>query len=328
MFSKVFHARKLLVLALSVLLIGCTAANQVTTKPTATTSNKPVIKFIANTWVGSEVNVEVARYILENQMGYPTEIVRLDASAQWDSLAKGDGHASLEVWPSGRVEAIQKYIEQDKTVVRGSALGVTGKVGWYIPTYMLKTYPQLATWRGFLDPQVSALFATDKSNGKGQFLAGDPSWIQYDGDIIRNLGLNLQVVRVEGKDAEGAEMAALDKAYKAKQPILFYFWTPHWAYILYDLTEVTLPPYSADCYANAKDGKVACDYPTDVLFKIYWPGLKAYAPQAYQFLENFHYTNRDQIAMLASVQVEKKTPREAAIAWINQHESTWKQWLP
>src|SRR5258708_24662029 len=167
----------------------------------------------------------------------------MTADEQWDALAKGDGHASLEGWPSGRAKAIEKYIVEDKSVQHGSELGVVGKVGWYVPTYIVHAQPELATWKGFIDRQNAALFATDKtSNGNGQFLAGDPSWVQYDGDIIHNLGLPLQVVRVDGaKNAESEILAQLDDAYQKHKPILFYFWTPHWAYITYDLTEVKLP---------------------------------------------------------------------------------------
>lgn len=56
-----------------------------------------------------------------------------------------------------------------------------------------------------------------------QFSAGDPSWVQYDEDIIKNVGLDLKVVRA---GSEQAVLAALDSAYSRKQPILFYFWTP------------------------------------------------------------------------------------------------------
>ncbi|HLY26665.1 MAG TPA: glycine betaine ABC transporter substrate-binding protein [Aggregatilineales bacterium] len=293
-------------------------------------SGKGTIKLIANDWVGSEVNVAVASYLLQNKLGYSTQILNVNENEQWALLAKGDAYASLEVWPSGHEKEIQSYIETAKTVQRGSSLGVVGKIGWYVPTYVVQAHPELATWKGFADPKNAALFATDKTNvGSGQFLAGDPSWAQYDGDIIHNLGLSLQVVRVaDVKNAESEILSQLDAAYKQQKPILFYFWTPHWAYITYDLTEVNLPPYSADCYAKAAAGGVACDYPADALFKIYWPGLKAAAPQAYQFLENFHYTNQDQIAMLAMVQLDKKTPQEAALTWINAHPDVWNKWLP
>ena len=56
------------------------------------------------------------------------------------------------------------------------------------------TTPELATWEGFADPEQAKLFATAETGDKGQFLAGDPSWVQYDEEIIPNLGIAMQVV--------------------------------------------------------------------------------------------------------------------------------------
>ena len=288
-------------------------------------AEKPVIKLAENPWSASTLNVTVAKILLEEELGYPVEIITIDENAQWAAISKGDIHASLEVWPSGHGENIKKYIEEQGVVEDGGPLGPVGKIGWYIPTYMVEQYPELATWEGFKDPDLAALFKTAETGDKGQFLAGDPSWVQYDADIIRNLGLNLQVV-VAG--SEEALLAALDAAYSRKEPILFYFWTPHAIHAKYDLTEVKLPEYSEECYAKAEEGGVACDYPPDVLFKIFWPKLKEYAPEAYQLLKNLNYTTEDQIEMIAAVELEGKTAEEAARAWLEKNQDKWKAWMP
>ena len=288
-------------------------------------SNKPLIKLAANYWESSELNAAVAKIILEEEMGYPVEIVLIDENEQWQMLANGDLHACLEVWASGHAEPFQKYIEQDQTVEYGGLLGPMGKIGWYIPDYLLQQHPELVTWEGLKDPQNAALFATAETGNKGRFLAGDPGWVQYDEDIIRNLGLDLQVVRL---GSEEALLDALGAAYDKQEPILFYFWTPHWVHMLYNLVPVTLPPYSEECYAQAQTGGVDCDYPPDELYKIFWAGLKNYAPDAYQFLKAFNYTNVDQTVLMAMVQVDGKTAEEAARAWVEENKSVWEPWIP
>jgi len=39
------------------------------------------------------------------------------------------------------------------------------------------------------------------------------------------------------------------------------------------------------------------------------------------------YTNKDQIAMIAAVEVDKKSPADAAKAWVAANEAVWKTWL-
>ena len=193
-----------------------------------------------------------------------------------------------------------------------------------MPAYMLNDHPELATWEGFANPDNAKLFATAETGDKGQFLAGDPSWVQYDADIINNLGLDMQVVTAGSEDAV---VAALTSAYSRQEPIVFYFWTPHSIHAQYDLVQVELPPYSDECYAKAESGGVDCAYPSDDLFKIASASLKDEAPDAYQFLKNFNYT-KDQIEMIAAVELDEKSPEEAAKAWLAAHEDTWKAWLP
>ncbi|MBK9714528.1 MAG: ABC transporter substrate-binding protein [Kouleothrix sp.] len=291
----------------------------------AASAPKPTIKLAENAWTGSSINVNVAKILLEEQLGYKVEIVTIDENAQWAALGNGDLSASLEVWPSGHAENVKKYIDEQKVVENLGPLGVVGKISWYVPTYVVKDHPELATWEGFQKPEDAALFKTAETGDQGQFLAGDPSWVQYDEDIIKNLNMPFKVVRA---GSEQAVLAALDSAYSRKQPLLFYFWTPHSIHAKYDLTAVKLPDYSEGCYAKAKDGGVACDYPKDVLFKIAWKDLKDKAPEAYTFLKNMQYTDKDQIQMIASVELDKKTAAEAARDWITKNEATWKAWLP
>ena len=292
------------------------------TEPAAV--EKMTIKLAENPWSASQLNVAVAKVLLEEKLGYSVEVVSIDENAQWPALATGDLHASLEVWPSGHAENVAEYIDKQNVVENGGPLGVIGKIGWYIPSYLLTEHPELATWEGFATPEAAALFATAETGDKGQFLAGDPSWVQYDSDIMKNLNIAFQVVNA---GSEEAILAALDSANSRQDPVLFYFWTPHSVHAKYELTEVKLPDYSAECYAEAASGGVACDYPADDLFKIFWTGLKDAAPDAYSLLKNMSYTTKDQIGMIAAVELDGKSVDEAARAWIDANEAVWSAWL-
>lgn len=297
-----------------------------TTAPAASTGDKPVIKLAENSWTGSSVNVYVAKQLLEEKLGYKVEVVTIDENAQWPAIAKGDVSAVLEVWPSGEThqKGLKQYVEGDKTVTNLGDLGVVGKISWYVPKYVVDEHPELATWEGYKNPELASLFKTAETGDAGQFLAGDPAWVQYDEEIISNLGMDLKVVRA---GSEQAVLAALDSAYSRKQPILFYLWTPHSIHNKYELVPVKLPEWTADCYSEANSGKKACDYPQDVLFKIANAKLAETAPDAFALLKNMQYTDADQIAMIADVELNKMTPADAAKAWVAKNEATWSKWL-
>ena len=298
-------------------------------EPAATATDlgsQTTITLAINPWNGSAVNVAVAAQLLEDELGYTVETVEIDENAQWAAINTGDIDASLEVWPSGHAQNVTDFIDSsDGNVDYAGVLGPVGKIGWFMPTYMVEQYPALATWEGLADPELAAMFATAETGDKGQYLGGDPSWTIYDPQIIENLGLNFEIVYV---GSETGILAALDAAYNREDPILFYFWTPHSAFNTYDLTNVALPAYSDDCYDLADAGGVDCDYPADDLFKIVNRDLATDAPAADALLRNMNYAAADQISMLAAVELDDLSIEEAAAAWIEANASTWQAWLP
>jgi glycine betaine/proline transport system substrate-binding protein len=317
----------LLTVVVTLIATACTTApDEISpSTPEKVTVSKPVIKLAQRGWLGFELDNAVAKILLEEKMGYPVEIIDVQKDITFESLAKGETHANLEVWPSAWTDEIRSYIEVEETVEAGGLLGVVGKAGWFMPTYVLDEHPELATWEGFQDPANAALFSTAEAEDKGQFLDGDPDWAGYNEDIIRNLGLDLKVVHA---GSEQALIAMVEEAYDRQDTVLFYFWTPHYLFAKLDLTEIKLPEYNNVCYDKAESGGIDCDYPADPLTKALWPGLKDYAPEAYLFLKNFNYTTQDQIVMLALVEVQGETVEAAARTWIEQNENVWSRWIP
>ncbi len=142
---------------------------------------------------------------------------------------------------------------------------------------------------------------------------------------IDNLGLAFERVFA---GSEEALLVRLDEAYARPEPLLFCFFTPHAAHRRYDLVEVALLPYSDACYARAAQQGIDCDYPPDPLTKVFWSGLRYWAPVAHGLLSRMRYTTDDQTAMIAAVEFEGRTPEEAARAWLGTHEAVWRAWLP
>lgn len=286
---------------------------------------QPTIRLAQNAWLGSQLNATVARILLEEEIGFDVEIVAVDENAQWDLIAAGNLDASLEVWPSGHAADIERYIDSEGAVEDGGRLGPIGRIGWYVPSYVVAANPSLTTWEGFDDPAAVSLFATPATAPTGQFLGADPTFVQFDADIIDNLGLDFDVVFA---GSEEAIIDAVENAVAAEEPLLFYFWTPHPLHARIDLTRVELPPYSEACYATADVGGVDCDYPPDQLFKILRPALSQDAPDASQFLRNFNYRTEDQVEMIEAVEVGGITPEQAARDWIEANEAVWREWIP
>lgn len=285
------------------------------------------VKIAVNPWTGSAVNANIAKVIMEKDLGCTVELVEIDEFAQFNALSRGNLSATLEVWPSGHAEDHKKYIDGDLGVVDAGETGVIGQIGWYVPTYMVDANPELATSDGL--SQNASLFATAETGSQGQFLGGDPSFVTFDQAIIDSLGLDFKVVYA---GSEAAELTALKQAFANEGPLLFYFYTPHWAALKYDLTHVELPTVTDKCdeirLGGAPYTGYNCDYPTDHLYKAFNADLQADAPAAFEFLSNMVYTNEDQEAVATDIDVKGMAPEQAAQEWVDANPDIWQAWMP
>ncbi len=300
------------------------AAGAETTAAAAPAEAGAGIKLAVNPWTGSAVNANVAKVVLE-AMGTPVELVDIDENATWTGLDAGDLDAVLEVWPSGHAKDYDTYITGKKSVVELGKLGPEARIGWYIPQFVLDENPSLATVEGFKDAELAKKFATAESGDKGQFLMGDPSYVSYDEQIIANLGLPLKYV-VAGSEA--ALITAIQQAEADKKPILLQFWQPHWFQSKVKLARVALPEPTPECAASAaaKDGKYACDYPVDSLYKAASAGLEAKNAAAFAFLQKFQLTTDQQNEIAAMVDSDKIDAAVAAKTWVDANPDVVNAW--
>jgi glycine betaine/proline transport system substrate-binding protein len=287
-----------------------------------------VVRLAVNPWTGSAVNANVAKTVIEEAGIGTVELVEIDENAMWPAISKGDTlDGVLEIWPSGHAADYETYITGNKGIIDGGLLGPDAKIGWYVPTFVVDEHPELATWEGFKDPELAGLFKTAESGDLGQFLMGDPSYVSYDEQIIENLELPLKFVTA---GSEAALITAIQNAVADQKPLLLQFWQPHWLQSQVDLTEVELPEFTDECAASAEanDGKYACDYPVDKLYKAFSDKLEEKAPNSFQVLSNLQLTTEQQNEIAALIDGEGMSAADAAKQWVDANQDVWQAWLP
>jgi glycine betaine/proline transport system substrate-binding protein len=313
-------------LAFATLAAACGDDDTATGGAAGDDTTQETITLVVNPWSASRLNAEVAKNIIESELGNPVEITEVNENdAMFTGLADGSLDAVLEIWPSGVTDAENAYFD-DASVVNIGDLGAVGKIGWFTPSYVIDEHPELATWEGYGTPEAAGLFATAETGDQGRFLGTDPSYSQYDEQIIANLDLPFQV---QFSGSEPATVAELDTRAAAGEPILMYWWSPTAAVAKYDLVNVTLPEYTEECGASAAagDGGVDCDYPEDVLFKAASGQLEEKDPEVFAFLSNLTITTDDQLEMLPAFEIDGDDPATVAAAWVDANADTWKTWL-
>lgn len=287
--------------------------------------DRPVLRFGLTGWTGSRVVTVIAEQLVELQLGYPVELVEVGTMADMlDALASSDLDAVVEVWPSTLDEADQAMIDGGRVVVLGE-LGPVGGVGWFVPRWVVEEEPSLATWEGFLNREVAGRFAVDETAPAGRFLGTDPSYEQYDEDLIEALGLPFEVV-YSGSEDETRRLLAM--ATDRHEPILLYWWSPTAEIKRFDLVAVSLPERDSDCLDRYQaGGPMSCAYPADALVTVAAPDLAVAAPDVAAFLAEFSLSTEDQIDLIYRVEVDGDSLEVAARAWIEANRTRWQRWV-
>jgi glycine betaine/proline transport system substrate-binding protein len=303
-------------LVVAVAITGGTAAAKASKCGTVTLNEQA--------WAGSTANTYVVKNVLEKSLGCKVNISKVAEVPVYQAMADGKTDAILEDW--GHVPQWNQYVTKQKTVVRAGANGVTGVIGWYVPTYLVQQHPELKSWTGL--KKDATLFKSPESGSQGMFLGGDPSYQQKDKTLITALGLNLKFVSV---GAEPAQVARWESLYKQKKPVLFYWYDPQYLNATYKLTQVKLPARFKGCQDDEKQGgdpkKYACAYPSYTLLKFMSKKFASSGSPAVGVVKRFSWSNADQNTVAGMIAGQHMNPDQAAQKWIAANKAKVNKWL-
>lgn len=286
----------------------------------ASAGPKGTVNIAVNPWVGYTADAAVVAYILKEKMGYTVNQKDLKEDVSWQGFDSGEVDVILENWGHPDLEKI--YITDKKVAMDAGQTGNVGVIGWYVPKWFADEHPDVLTDAKNLN-KYADLFKTSESGDKGQFLGTDPSYVQYDEALVKNLGLNFKVIFT---GSENATIEAIKQAVAQKKPLVFYWWDPHWLNSTVELSRIALPAYTSGCDADKE--KVACDYPETPLNKIISVKFNTSGGAAATMIKNFKWTNADQNSVANDITNNGMTPEQAAKKWVDAHESVWKAWVP
>ncbi|WP_157619191.1 ABC transporter substrate-binding protein [Psychromonas aquimarina] len=287
------------------------------------TNNEP-IKIITNNWTSQIVLSNITGNIFKS-MGYNISYLPLAVSDQWGALAHGFADVQIEVWEGTMSDEFKRMIAKGRISDLGAHQAKTREDWWY-PAYVEDLCPGLPDWQAL--NKCAALFARPGSAGKGVYFAGP--WEKSDKARIRALQMDFKVQLLSTGNKLWKE---LDKAFKKKQPIVLYNWTPNWISSHYQGRFIEFPEYSPECETDPAWGinkKYLYDCsnpPGGWLRKAAWSGMQAKWSCAYQTLQNISFDNNQIAALAALVDIDKLTYKQAAEYWLTNNKAVWQQWI-
>ncbi|MEN3269067.1 glycine betaine ABC transporter substrate-binding protein [Pseudonocardia sp.] len=239
--------------------------------------------------------------------------IQVGPATAWAGAQRGDVDLLSEVAMPNQEELAAKAADRIHLVheTYGNA-----QQGWFVPTYATQPGQPLAGLRSVtqLNDYAVAL--------GGKLIDADPSFITTKQNAARLAGYGLRLEQVTSSEA--AQLAELRRAYERRQPILVYLYHPHWAFEVFDLTQLEEPnPYQPDCFTT---GNGACAMPAYAAWTAASTDLQRGAPRFHAMLERFELPLPDVEAMLKAVDVDDADVDEVARRWVADHPAAVRSW--
>ncbi|WP_430783375.1 ABC transporter substrate-binding protein [Actinoplanes sp. G11-F43] len=300
---------------------GCATTETAITPPPGVPSPDTcgTVNIAINPWSGYAANAAVVGYLLKEELNCKVNSYELTETASWAGFVDGSIDVILENW--GHDDLKKKYIDGQKVAVELGLTGNKGVIGWYVPQWMTEEYPDITQWRKL--NEHASLFKTATTGEKGRFIAGDPSFVTKDTNLIENLELDYTV---EYLGSEDKLIAAFRKAQKNRTPAIGYFYEPQWLLSDVELAHIPLPRYKVGC--DADPDEVTCDYQPYDLDKIARKAFVDSGSPAATFLKNWTWTNNDQNQVAKDMVQGKMTADQAAKKWADGNREIWEKWIP
>jgi len=264
-------------------------------------SEKGTIKLGWTSWVEDEAGMQVAKYILENKMGYKVEPILGDMGVIAAGLKKGDIDVFLEFCLPSCHKDYWSNIAQD-TVIAGTFYHPTTQA-WAIPDYIPKD--KLNTIDDLKKPDVR-----EKLDGKIIGIEPGAGLMRRSKRMIKIYGLDYELV----SGSEPAMLAALKKAVKNKDWIVVTLWVPHFAYAQWPLRNLV----------ETKEKIVGA---LDSCHVITRSGFGSDYPDVFRFFSRFNWNVAEINKLIYQTGVEKKPVEEAAKEFVESHQKLVEYWI-
>lgn len=318
--------------------------------PTATSpAPKEVIKFQDSQWGSLWVNNAVARYIVENGYGYPTEEVQGTTGTMKTTLPEGDVHVNMEIWrmnipewynevtSSGDVVDLAGYTDPQESLeegAKGQVIGFSGQ-GFYIPKYVADENPRLKSVSDL--PDYWELFKDPNDPSKGAVFNCIIGWECQKINRAKWHAYGLyDTYNVVEPGGAAALKAAIVGPYEVEEPFLSYYWEPTDVVNTRELVMLEEPERTEECIAaldaavaagEPYESEIGCGFASGDIHTGVHKSLVERAPEVTEFLANL-YMGSSILAELEQWKVENdKEWIDAAIKFLKENPDMWKSWI-
>lgn len=284
-------------------------------------------------WTSVQVTGHLLRVLLEDNFGLDVETQTGNNSVVFEAMERGSMHVHPEVWLPNQQNLHDQYVK-DKGAVAMNPHSVKSVQAMCVTKYTADEHG-LSSIYDLTDPANAALFDTN-GDGLGEMWIGPAGWASTEIGKIRAKSYGyadtFELLQID----EALGNAALAEAVRQKKPYVFYCYTPHSMFTLYDLVVLDEPAYDEAnwVFVSQKDdpdwlenSNIEMSFPTTHLHIHYAKALEESHPDAAALLANVQLDADAVAEMMFEVDDKGRDPVEVAREWAAKNSARVDGWL-
>jgi glycine betaine/proline transport system substrate-binding protein len=255
-------------------------------------------------WTDVTSTTALAAEILKS-IGYQPSITVLSVPVTFTSLQNRDVDVFLGNWMPSQEADRKRYLDDGSIEVLGANLS-GAKYTLAVPSYMyesgLRDFNDIQRFAVALNHSIYGIEAGNDGNRLVLSMLEQNLYGLHDFHLVES--------------SEQGMLAQVERATKAKQPVVFLAWEPHPMNMRFDLR-----------YLSGGDAVFGANYGGAVIYTVTRKGFAAECPNVGRLLRNLKFSVRGEGEVMDAILNRHETASLAASSWLRSNPASVKAWL-
>ncbi len=284
-------------------------------------------------WVSVNGTAHILKTVLEDNLGLEVEIQNGTNPVVFEAMDKGSMHVHPEVWLPNQDNLHNTYVVEKGTVLINPN-SVISFQGMCVPKKVSEEHG-ITKISDLTNPDVAKLFDLD-GNGKGEVWIGGTGWASTNVEKVRAKSYGYDQTLDLLEMDETLALANVDAAITQDRPIVFFCYTPHHMFALYDLVVLEEPAHDPDKWMMLQPtddpewlekSTAGVAWKDTHLHIHYAKSLETDYPEAAALLSKIKLNTAQVSELTFEVTVNKMDPADFARRFVDENADLVGEWL-
>ncbi len=284
-------------------------------------------------WVSVNGTAHILKTVLEDTLGLEVEIQNGSNPVVFEAMDKGSMHVHPEVWLPNQQNLHNTFVVEKGTVLMNPN-SVISFQGMCVSKKVSEEH-NITKISDLTNPDVAKLFDLD-GNGKGEVWIGGTGWASTNVEKVRAKSYGYDQTLDLLEMDETLALANVDAAITQDRPIVFYCYTPHHMFALYDLTVLEEPAHDPDKWEMLQPtddpdwlekSTAGVAWKDTQLHIHYAKSLETDYPEAAALLSKIKLNTAQVSELTFEVTVNKMDPADFARQFVDANADLVDEWL-